>query len=186
MCVVNGKTTAAMAGLLMACGFLAGRWHVTRVKAVGTDAGTVSERRPLYYLCPMHPHYRSDHPGNAPCCGMRLEPVYSEQASAPAPAQNGAVHISLDRQQLTGIRFAATEITSGTQWLRAVGRIAYDKDESVVIADVLEHQAARVEVGQSATVTVPFHPEDTFHATVDYVYPRLDVTTRTLKVRLKG
>jgi multidrug efflux pump subunit AcrA (membrane-fusion protein)/YHS domain-containing protein len=167
-----------MAGLLMVGGFVAGRWQ----PAAGR---TASAQRPLYYTCPMHPQFRSDQPGDAPCCGMRLVPVWAGHETV-AAAHDDAVYIAPDRQQLMGIRFAAAEITSGVQVLRAVGRIAYDKDESVVIADVLEHQADRIQLGQRAIVSVPFHPDDTFHAVVDYVYPRLDVTTRTLKVRMKG
>ena len=31
----------------------------------------------VVYTCPMHPAYRSDHPGDCPMCGMRLVPVSS-------------------------------------------------------------------------------------------------------------
>src|SRR4051812_22100979 len=30
----------------------------------------------MHYVDPMHPWYKSDKPGIAPDCGMRLEPVY--------------------------------------------------------------------------------------------------------------
>ena len=36
----------------------------------------------LYYQDPMHPWYRSDKPGIAPDCGMKLVPVYASQAPA--------------------------------------------------------------------------------------------------------
>lgn len=39
-------------------------------------------RKPLYYVDPMHPWYKSDKPGIAPDCGMKLEPVY-ENGQAP-------------------------------------------------------------------------------------------------------
>ncbi|MDZ4800869.1 MAG: efflux RND transporter periplasmic adaptor subunit [Bryobacteraceae bacterium] len=39
-------------------------------------------RKPLYYQDPMHPWYKSDKPGIAPDCGMKLEPVY--EGAAPA------------------------------------------------------------------------------------------------------
>jgi protein SCO1 len=38
------------------------------------------DRKVLYYSCPMHPETRSDKPGKAPCCGMRLEPVFTPAA----------------------------------------------------------------------------------------------------------
>lgn len=46
----------------------------TRQPADSSGAG----RRILYYVDPMHPAYKSDKPGIAPDCGMRLEPVYAD------------------------------------------------------------------------------------------------------------
>ncbi len=40
-------------------------------------------RKVLYWVDPMHPAYKSDKPGIAPDCGMKLEPVYADE---PAPA----------------------------------------------------------------------------------------------------
>ncbi len=48
--------------------------------------GDKPARRVLYYVDPMHPAYRSDKPGNAPDCGMKLEPVF-EEAGAEKPAR---------------------------------------------------------------------------------------------------
>lgn len=39
-------------------------------------------RRILYYVDPMHPAYKSDKPGVAPDCGMKLEPVYADEPLA--------------------------------------------------------------------------------------------------------
>jgi protein SCO1 len=36
------------------------------------------DRKVLYYACPMHPKTKSDKPGKAACCGMRLEPVFAD------------------------------------------------------------------------------------------------------------
>lgn len=49
-----------------------------------TWAGTKKKdaRKALYYVDPMHPWYKSDKPGIAPDCGMKLEPVY--EGAAPA------------------------------------------------------------------------------------------------------
>ena len=170
--------------ILLAGAYLAGHWNATGDKAASQP---VSARKVLYYTCPMHPQYRSSQPGVSPCCGMRLEPVYADGAS-PAGERYppGTVRVSAEKQQLIGVRFAVAEITDGTESLRAVGRIAFDEKEAVVLADLLEHQASRVQVGQAALVSIPFHPEQSFWATVDYVYPRLDTVTRTLKVRLQA
>lgn len=40
------------------------------------------ERKILYYQDPMHPAYKSDKPGIAPDCGMKLEPVYADGGAA--------------------------------------------------------------------------------------------------------
>src|ERR1700719_1792293 len=56
-------------------------------------------RHVLYYVDPMHPAYKSDKPGIAPDCGMKLVPVYAEDSknaqpfSAQAQLPAGAVAI---------------------------------------------------------------------------------------------
>src|SRR5437879_11716182 len=39
-------------------------------------------RKVLYWVDPMHPAYKSDKPGIAPDCGMKLEPVYEDGGGA--------------------------------------------------------------------------------------------------------
>jgi Cu(I)/Ag(I) efflux system membrane fusion protein len=53
-----------------------------------------------------------------------------------------------------------------------------------VYADVYEHEAPLVQVGQEATISLPYVPDETFTARVDFVYPVLDPKTRTVRVRL--
>ena len=38
------------------------------------SAVAIEERKPLYYVDPMHPAYKSDKPGIAPDCGMKYMP----------------------------------------------------------------------------------------------------------------
>jgi Cu(I)/Ag(I) efflux system membrane fusion protein len=104
-----------------------------------TDA---TGRRVLYYVDPMHPVYKSNKPGFAPDCGMRLQPVYADDAqgqeaanSARAPLTGpemrdlapGTIQVSPDRQQLIGVRYGVAEMTSGAGTLRAVGKVALDE-----------------------------------------------------------
>ena len=61
-------------------GYGYGRWYA-KPAAIG--------RKPLYWVDPMHPSYKSDKPGIAPDCGMKLVPVYAaeqkkEGSNAPA------------------------------------------------------------------------------------------------------
>ena len=58
-----------------AAAFGGGIWYARRGASQATDG-----RKVLYWVDPMHPSYKSDKPGIAPDCGMRLEPVYADQA----------------------------------------------------------------------------------------------------------
>ena len=89
--------------------------------------GSSPERKILYYEDPMHPWYRSDKPGIAPDCGMKLVPVYAPEsipAQAPVP---GTVQISADKQQLLGVTTAKAEYRSLSKVIRAVGNVAIDE-----------------------------------------------------------
>ena len=58
-------------GLVVVFGFGYGRWYSTR-------SAPKAGRKILYYVDAMHPWYKSDKPGIAPDCGMKLEPVYAD------------------------------------------------------------------------------------------------------------
>jgi RND family efflux transporter MFP subunit len=84
----------------------------------------------------MHPDYKSDHPGTAPDCGMRLEPVYADSASlsaATVPVPAGAFAIDPASQRLVGIRVATPEKTSGTHTMRFLGRVAPEDTRTYLV-----------------------------------------------------
>ena len=54
-----------------------------------------------------------------------------------------------------------------------------------VTADLYEYEAARVRVGQPATVQVPTWPGESFRSRVQFIYPTFNTGTRTLPVRLE-
>ena len=54
-----------------------------------------------------------------------------------------------------------------------------------VVADVFERQAAWVKPGQRAQVLLDHLPGRLWEGAVDYVYPALDASTRTLRVRIR-
>src|SRR5208282_129896 len=78
-------------------GLFAGPWQSAKGPGPDTTSGHAApsmrgmtmpgERKILYYQDPMHPWYKSDKPGFAPDCGMKLVPVYADeqpgQTSAP-------------------------------------------------------------------------------------------------------
>src|SRR5262245_19621371 len=82
---------------------------------------SVNGRRILYYVDPMHPAYKSDKPGIAPDCGMRLEPVYADEGptpvfadAPPASVPPGSIKISPEPHQMIGVKFATVEMGGGT------------------------------------------------------------------------
>jgi Cu(I)/Ag(I) efflux system membrane fusion protein len=58
-------------------------------------------------------------------------------------------------------------------------------DQVWVLAEVFERQAAWIEAGQQAEVELDYLPGQSWQGVVDYVYPELDPSTRTLTVRLR-
>ena len=54
-----------------------------------------------------------------------------------------------------------------------------------LMVDVFERQSDWVEVGQRAEASLPFMPGKTWEGMVEYVYPSIDASTRSLKVRLR-
>lgn len=113
----------ALVLLLMAGSYLVGKHRTTHnAPAIKNDSRTV-----LYWVDPMHPDYKSDHPGVAPDCGMALEPVYAQSVAASgnsaAPMMPGMVGIDAEKQQLFGIRVSAVERSSGTDNVRVLGRV---------------------------------------------------------------
>jgi len=118
------KRTLSAIGIFL---LVAASYVVGRRQTSPNPAASTSSRRVLYWVDPMHPDYKSDHPGTAPDCGMALEPVYTDTSTSlavsGAPAPDGAVGIDVDRQQLFGIRVAAVAKTSGSEKIRVLGRV---------------------------------------------------------------
>jgi Cu(I)/Ag(I) efflux system membrane fusion protein len=92
--------------------------------AGGADQANAGEGKILYYQDPMHPWYRSDKPGIAPDCGMKLVPVYASSATALPP---GGVEISPARQQLMGVTSARAEYRTIDRVIRATGQVDVDE-----------------------------------------------------------
>jgi RND family efflux transporter MFP subunit len=89
----------------------------------------------LYYVDPMHPSYRSDKPGIAPDCGMKLVPVYARDVGMTLSnagvlnqaSSQGVLHIDPATQQLYGIRLAKVQMSSGHETIRAFGKVSADE-----------------------------------------------------------
>src|SRR5690242_279152 len=86
----------------------------------------------LYYQDPMHPWYKSDKPGIAPDCGMKLVPVYAGDVPA-TKLPPGSVEISAARQQAMGVETAKAEYRSIDRSVRATGQVVVDETRQVSV-----------------------------------------------------
>jgi RND family efflux transporter MFP subunit len=126
--------------VVVAAAFLGGYVY----KAVkGTSSGSADKngQKVLYWVDPMHPAYKSDKPGVAPDCGMKLEPVYADGATAAPVEPNGiernsdnlsampvgTVQITPEKQQLIGVKYGEVQRSGGVRTIRAVGKVAFDE-----------------------------------------------------------
>lgn len=121
---------AAFAG-----GYGYGRWY----GRTGSPAAG-GERKVLYWVDPMHPWYKSDKPGIAPDCGMKLVAVYAGEESK-YQAQGGpagTVRITPEKQQLIGVAYGTAEYETVTDAIRAAGRVTLDETRIAKVQTKLE------------------------------------------------
>jgi membrane fusion protein, copper/silver efflux system len=80
------------------------------------------------YICPMHPTYVSDHPGDCPICGMRLVPAEQMSAGEEGAGVPGmaAIRLGAEGIRLAGVRTATAEEGSVARTIRTVGIISAD------------------------------------------------------------
>ena len=105
------------------------------------------------YHCPMHPSYTSDKPGSCPICGMDLVPVEtppSPPATTPSaggqPSPQGgegesdraSVTLSLERQQLIGVKTDVVRKAKAIKEIRTVASVAFNPELSLAQTEYLE------------------------------------------------
>jgi RND family efflux transporter MFP subunit len=126
-------------GVVGAAGFVGGFAYrarpVARVQAAA--APVKPPRRILYWVDPMHPSYRSDKPGIAPDCGMKLEPVY-EDGGPGEESHAGQLKISAEKQQLIGVTYGQAEWAASSSSFRAVGKVALDETRVIRVHPKIE------------------------------------------------
>jgi membrane fusion protein, copper/silver efflux system len=134
----------AVAVSLTAGSFAGGTWWAHR-----SGAAHASAHAATVYTCPMHPAYRSEHPGNCPICGMPLEAVRAGGEAGGDPAalalRHGAVQVSAERQQAIGVRLGTVERLAGTRLLRTTGRVAPDENRTYPIVAAVSGWVRNVE-----------------------------------------
>jgi multidrug efflux pump subunit AcrA (membrane-fusion protein) len=114
-------------------GYGYGRWYAKPAPGA---------RKALYWVDPMHPWYKSDQPGTAPDCGMKLVPVYpGEEARYERKANRlpeGSVQITPEKQQLIGVEYGTAEYENAGGALRAVARVTIDETKVAKVNTRLE------------------------------------------------
>ena len=129
---------------LAAGSFAGGTWWAHR-----SGVARASAHEATVYTCPMHPDYRSDHPGDCPICGMRLEPDRAGGATggdgAARALPHGSVQVSPERQQAIGIRLGVVTRLAGTRQLRTTGRVVPDENRTYPIVAAVSGWIRNVE-----------------------------------------
>jgi Cu(I)/Ag(I) efflux system membrane fusion protein len=96
---------------------------------------------PMYSQGPPH-NYKSNHPGRAPDCGMRLVPVYAGEATDTAASStvSGYANVAVppQRQQLIGVKLATAELRSLSRTIRTTGRVAVDERRTAQVRTKFE------------------------------------------------
>ncbi|OJY22989.1 MAG: efflux transporter periplasmic adaptor subunit [Legionella sp. 40-6] len=54
-----------------------------------------------------------------------------------------------------------------------------------ILGDIYEYELPYIQVGQTAEVTLTYLPNQLFKAKLDFIYPTVDMKTRTIKVRFE-
>jgi RND family efflux transporter MFP subunit len=120
-------------GLAWAGGYGYGRWYAK------PPAG---EKKALYWVDPMHPWYKSDRPGVAPDCNMKLVPVFpGEEARYERRANRmpeGSVQITPEKQQLIGVEYGTVDYENVAGALRVVARVTLDETRVAKVYSKLE------------------------------------------------
>jgi Cu(I)/Ag(I) efflux system membrane fusion protein len=95
------------------------------------------------------------------------------------PKTDITLQAPLDGIVLEKMVFEGTYVTPGMNLYKIA-----DLSHVWIVADIYEFEAPLVKVGQKARVSFAYEPGESFTASVIYIYPVLDPTTRTIKVRL--
>jgi Cu(I)/Ag(I) efflux system membrane fusion protein len=135
---------AAVAVTVGAGSFAGSTWWADR-----SGAARASAHAATVYTCPMHPEYRSDHPGDCPMCGMHLEAVRAGGATggdaAARTLPHGGVQVSPERQHAIGIQVGVVGRSAGTRLLRTTGRVVADENRTYPIVAAVSGWIRNVE-----------------------------------------
>ena len=101
-----------------------GGWFAARRSQPAIKSTAPAERKILYYQSAMHPHIKSDKPGNCTICGMKLVPVYEGEKGLDASA--GLVPLSSNSVTVIHVQTEPVRRRLLLHTLRVAGRIDDD------------------------------------------------------------
>jgi len=112
------------------------------------DHGTehsISTEAAVVYICPMHPTYTSDKPGECPICGMNLVPVEEDapdhskhEMKMKEPKDHAAIKITDTQRQTIGVKTGTVELKNLIRKIKTVGIVAYDPDLAVAQREYID------------------------------------------------
>jgi Cu(I)/Ag(I) efflux system membrane fusion protein len=140
------------------------------------------------YICPMHPDYRSDHPGDCPICGMRLEaqrPGASHVVETTRTPPIG-VRVTAEQQQAIGVRIGVVARSPSNHLLRTTGRVAADANRMYPIIAAVSGSIRNVSsvtsgdaVKKDQVLASFFSPDAQLEAAQQSYYEGLEMLYRT-------
>lgn len=138
----------------------AGGWYFGRKSPTPTNGNKgTNGRKILYYQSAMHPHIKSDKPGNCTICGMKLTPVYEGEKGFELDPNL----VALTTNQINVINVQTEEVTERPleRTISVAGRIEADETRYRVISAYVpgrveklfvNYLGAEVEAGQPLAV----------------------------------
>ncbi|MGH8208950.1 MAG: efflux RND transporter periplasmic adaptor subunit, partial [Steroidobacteraceae bacterium] len=138
-------TVAALLGAMAGYGW--GQYKQAHPEKRGIAAQTASssaveaDRKVLYWHDPMKPDVKFDKPGKSPFMDMQLVPVYANDTPS-----EGGIKISAAAQQNFGIRLGRVQRKVMVKDLTAVGTVAYDENDAVVVQARVAGYTSRLRV----------------------------------------
>jgi Cu(I)/Ag(I) efflux system membrane fusion protein len=126
--------------VLIALAFAGGKWY----GAHGSMQAGGAPDKVLYWVDPMHPWYKSDKPGIAPDCGMKLVPVRAGEEGQYHAAGKNMVQVSPQKQQLIGVQYGTAEYESAANSIQAAARVTLDETRVTKVQPRVEGWIAKV------------------------------------------
>lgn len=120
--------------VVVAIVLVAGGWFFVMHSNHGSSGNSRSAVQSLQlFICPMHPTYTSERPGECPICGMNLVPVElddpvsaAEEDDGRVPESRSQIKVTDTQRQMIGVKTSVAEIRSLTRNVRTLGTVAYD------------------------------------------------------------